>query len=94
MQREPMNGAVLEGGGPRDFRAAQELSHDHTGKFFLTLIKSLPQHVFFKGTNSVFISVNAAFAGDFGRKPEDFIGQSDLHLFPKELTEKYIARMR
>jgi two-component system, LuxR family, sensor kinase FixL len=60
-------------------------------KLYRTLIESLPQHVFFKDRNSVFVSVNAAFAADVGKKPEDLIGKSDFDLFPKELAEKYCA---
>src|SRR6266581_1396184 len=80
---------VTEGYTARDQRASHALSPDRTEKLYRTLIESLPQHVFFKDTNSVFISVNAAFAADFGKMPEDFIDKSDFNLFPKELATKY-----
>ena len=56
-----------------------------------TLIKSLPQRVFFKDCRSAFISVNGSFAGDLGMRPEDLIGKTDHDLFPKESADKYRA---
>lgn len=56
-----------------------------------TLIKSLPQRVFFKDCRSAFISVNDSFAGDLGMRPVDLIGKSDHDLFPKESADKYRA---
>src|SRR6185503_20190648 len=62
-----------------------------TEPLYRTLIESLPQHVFFKDTHSKFVSVNAAFAKDFGKQPHEFIGKSDFDLFPGHLAEKYYA---
>lgn len=56
---------------------------------YRTLIESLPQRVFFKDRNSVFLSVNAAFAADFGLQPEDLVGKSDYDFFSPELAAKY-----
>ena len=92
MHCEAANGNGVAGDRPtRDHQAAPGLSSRRTEKLYRTLIESLPQHVFFKDTDSVFISVNAAFAADFGKRPEDFIGKSDFDLFPKELAAKYAA---
>lgn len=68
-----------------------EVASRRTEQLYRTLIESLPQHVFFKDTKSVFISVNAAFALDFGRTPKDFIGKTDSDFFPHELAAKYFA---
>jgi len=56
-----------------------------------TLLASLPQRVFFKDRNSVFITVNSLFASDFGQRPEELMGKSDADLFPAEFAEKYRA---
>jgi len=56
-----------------------------------TLIESLPQRVFFKDRDSVFLSVNAAFAADLGLQPEDLAGKTDGDFFPPELADKYRA---
>lgn len=58
-------------------------------KRYRTLIESLPQRVFFKDRNSVFLSVNASFAADLGLKPEELVGKSDYDFFPRELAAKY-----
>ena len=62
-----------------------------TRRLYQTLIEHLPQRVFFKDTRSVFISVNPAFAADFGKTPEEFVGRSDRDFFPSEVAEKFIA---
>ena len=62
-----------------------------TRRLYQTLIEHLPQRVFFKDTRSVFISVNPAFAADFGKTPEDFAGRSDRDFFPADVAEKFIA---
>jgi PAS domain S-box-containing protein len=56
-----------------------------------TLLTSLPQRIFFKNNDLVFVGVNEAFAQDLGRKPEEIIGKTDLDFFPAELAEKYRA---
>jgi two-component system, LuxR family, sensor kinase FixL len=58
---------------------------------FRTLIEHLPQRVFFKDRNSVFVCVNAAFAGDFGLSPDALVGKSDLDFFPPEMARKFQA---
>ena len=55
------------------------------------LLASLPQRVFFKDAESVFVSVNERFARDFGLRPEDFVGKTDADLHPEELAAKYRA---
>ena len=62
-----------------------------TRRLYQTLIEHLPQRVFFKDTQSVFISVNPAFAADFSKTPEEFAGRSDRDFFPSEVAEKFIA---
>ncbi len=92
MHCETTNAVEVNGDSiSRGQRATHGVSPNRTEKLYRTLIESLPQQVFFKDTNSVFVSVNAAFAADFGKKPEDFDGKSDFDLFPKGLAEKYFA---
>ncbi|MBW3622975.1 MAG: PAS domain S-box protein [Armatimonadetes bacterium] len=56
-----------------------------------TLLAALPQRVFFKNRDSVFISVNDQFAEDLGMFPVELIGKTDFDLFPRELAAKYRA---
>lgn len=59
--------------------------------FYRALVNQLPQHVFFKNRDSVFVAVNEAFAKDFSRKAEDFVGKTDFDFFSSELAQKYFA---
>jgi PAS domain S-box-containing protein len=54
-----------------------------------TLLASLPQRIFVKDQQGVFVSVNDAFAADFGRRAAEFVGKTDYDLFAPELAEKY-----
>lgn len=56
---------------------------------YRTLIKHIPQKVFLKDTNSVYLSCNENYAGDLNIKPEGIIGKTDYNFFPEELAEKY-----
>lgn len=58
-------------------------------RLFEALIEHLAQPVFLKDCNSTFISVNAAFAVEFGLQPLDFVGKTDFDFFPKEIAEQY-----
>ena len=55
------------------------------------LLDHLPQRIFFKDTQSVYISCNTAFAADVGQPMEEIPGKTDHALFPAELAEKYRA---
>lgn len=58
---------------------------------YRTLIENLPQKVFLKNKNSVYISCNGNYARDLGIKPEEIVGKDDFDFFPKYLAEKYRA---
>ncbi|MBF0317333.1 MAG: response regulator [Nitrospirae bacterium] len=55
------------------------------------LLNNIPQKVFYKDVNSVYVAVNPAFAADFNLKPADMEGRRDFDFFPKHLAEKYRA---
>jgi PAS domain S-box-containing protein len=56
---------------------------------YRTLIENLPQRVFSKDRNSIYVSCNENFARDVGIRPEEFKGKTDYDFFPRELAEKY-----
>jgi PAS domain S-box-containing protein len=58
-------------------------------KEYRTLFEAIPQRVFFKDTQSVFVLVNQALADDLGKQLSDFVGRTDYDFYPKELAEKY-----
>lgn len=58
---------------------------------YRTLIEALPQRVFFKDRESVFVSANPHFAADLGVSPAEIVGKTDHDFFPPELADKYRA---
>ena len=58
---------------------------------YRTLIENLPQKIFYKDRNSVYISCNKDYADYLKIKPNEIAGRTDYDFFPKELAEKYRA---
>ena len=60
---------------------------------YRTLLYNLPEKVVHKDRNSVYLSCNKNFAGDFGMTPEQMVGKTDYDLYPQdpELADKYRA---
>jgi len=55
------------------------------------LFDKLPQEMFFKDANSVYVAVNESFAADLKRPKDQIIGKKDIDLFPKPLADKFHA---
>ncbi|OPY90329.1 MAG: Phytochrome-like protein cph1 [Syntrophaceae bacterium PtaU1.Bin231] len=55
------------------------------------IVKSIPQMLFLKDRNSVYIMVNESYADSVGLKPDDFPGRDDTMIFPAGLAERYRA---
>jgi len=53
------------------------------------LIENLPQKIFLKDKNSVYVSCNKNYAQDLGIDSESIAGKTDYDFFPEELAEKY-----
>ena len=56
---------------------------------YRTLIENLPQKIFFKDKNSVYISCNENYARDLKINPDEISGKTDYDFWPKELADKY-----
>ncbi|MBP7652367.1 PocR ligand-binding domain-containing protein [Candidatus Dependentiae bacterium] len=56
---------------------------------YRTLLENLPQKIFLKDVNSVYISCNKNYANDLNIKPEEIVGKTDYDFYPKEFAEKY-----
>jgi PAS domain S-box-containing protein len=56
---------------------------------YRTLVEHLPQRIFIKDRNSVYLSCNDNYANDFNIKPNEITGKTDYDFFPQELAEKY-----
>ncbi|MDP6543017.1 MAG: response regulator [Phycisphaerae bacterium] len=73
----------LRGVAERSLRASEER--------YRTLVDNLPQKIFLKDTNSVFVSCNKNFAADLSINAEDIAGKRDHDYYPAELADKYVA---
>jgi len=58
---------------------------------YKNLLANMPQKVFYKNRDSVYVTVNPSYAKDFDVPPDYLVGKTDYDLFPKELAEKYRA---
>jgi PAS domain S-box-containing protein len=56
---------------------------------YRTMLENVPQRMFYKNTDSVYLAVSLSYARDFDRRPDDFVGRTDFDFFPRELAEKY-----
>ncbi len=55
------------------------------------LLENLPQRIFLKDKDSVYISCNTNYARDLNIKPEEIKGKTDYEFHPKALAEQYRA---
>jgi len=58
---------------------------------YKTLLENIPQRIFLKDENLVYLSCNENYARDLKLKPHMIVGKTDYDFYPKELAEKYRA---
>jgi PAS domain S-box-containing protein len=58
---------------------------------YKTLIESIPQKIFLKDKDSIYISCNKNYAQDLKIKPDEISGRTDYDFYSKALAEKYRA---
>ena len=58
---------------------------------YRTLIENIPQKIFTKDRDSVFMSCNENLARDLGIRPDQIVGKTDYDILPGELADKYRA---
>ena len=72
-------------------RKRAEAALQESEKKYRTLLENLPQKIFYKNTESVYVSCNYNYARDLKITPEEIVGKTDYEFYPKELAEKYRA---
>ena len=56
---------------------------------YRTLVENLPQRIFLKDKNFMYISCNNKYAEDLNIKADDIMGKTDYDFYPKELADKF-----
>jgi len=74
-----------------EHRKKVELSLRRSEDKYRTLLKNIPQRIFYKDLNSVYVLCNASYAEDLGIKPDEIKGRTDYDFYPKHLAENYRA---
>jgi len=83
MSEEKNDPAATDSAGQKILRKDEAAYH--------TLLNNLPQKIFFKSAESIYVFCNEAYAKDLKLKPDDLVGKTDYDFFPRELAEKYRA---
>jgi len=73
-----------------EHKRAEEALRDSESKY-RTLVENLPQKIFLKDKNSVYVSCNDNLARDLKIRSEEILGKTDYDFFPKVLADKYRA---
>jgi PAS domain S-box-containing protein len=68
-------------------KALEELQK--VGTHYRILLENLPQRIFMKDKNSVYLLCNPAYAAGLQIKPEEIAGKTDEDFYPRESAEKY-----
>jgi PAS domain S-box-containing protein len=71
-----------------EHKKAEEKVRQSEDKYRM-LLENLPQKIFLKDRNSVYVSCNANYADDMKIKPDEITGRTDYDFYPKSLAEKY-----
>ncbi len=58
---------------------------------YRTLLENLPQKIFAKDKNSVYLSCNTNYASDLSINLEEIVGKTDYDFYPKDLADTYRA---
>jgi PAS domain S-box-containing protein len=74
-----------------DLDIAQKEALQASESKYRLLAENLPQKIFIKDINLVYIFCNKNYARDLKIEPEEIKGKTDYDFYPKELAEKYRA---
>jgi PAS domain S-box-containing protein len=70
-------------------RDQREIALRQSENKYRTLVENIPQRLFLKDKNSVFVSCSNNFAEDQGITPEQIVGTTDNDYFPEDIAKHY-----
>ncbi|MCB1761257.1 MAG: PAS domain-containing protein [Gammaproteobacteria bacterium] len=70
-------------------RDQREIALRQSERKYRTLVENLPQRLFLKNRDSVYVSCNINFAADLGTTPERIAGTNDNDHFPIEIAARF-----
>jgi len=69
-------------------KKAEEALQESEEKY-KTLLRNVPQKIFYKDLNSVYVLCNESYASDLNIQPDEIKGKTDYDFHPQELATKY-----
>jgi PAS domain S-box-containing protein len=57
---------------------------------YRTLLRNIPQKIFYKDLNSVYLLCNESYADDLEMEPVKIAGKTDYDFYPKHIADKYV----
>ncbi len=70
---------------------SRQLALHESEEKYRTLLENLPQRIFLKDENLVYLSCNENYARDLHLQPEQIVGRTDRDFYPKRVSEEYLA---
>ena len=82
---------IIEQDRWKDKRKQAKKTLREIGNYYRTLAENLPQKIFLKDRNSVYLSCNENYSQDLKIRPDEITGKTDSDFYPEELANKYRA---
>ncbi len=87
----PILSARIAGDSQQRERLKVEKALIESERIYRTLVENLPQKVFLKDVNCVYLWANSNFKKDLNLGENSVKGKTDYDIFPKELADRYSA---
>jgi PAS domain S-box-containing protein len=80
---------IIEQDRLKDKRRHTKQAFRESENYYRTLVENLPQKIFLKDKNSVYLSCNENYSRDLKIRPDEITRKTDYDFYPRELAKKY-----